>query len=91
MGIFEKHKVFRQWYRFPSLLRKIPDHRQSFLRTPKWLTAGKENIKADGSDHLNTITQVLSKTEASASLPTLLVPASTSRPQPPHSCSPVLT
>lgn len=42
----------------------------------------RETKKADGLGQLNTEKQVLSKAEALASLPTLLVPASTSGPSP---------
>lgn len=42
----------------------------------------RETKKADGLDQLNTEKQVLSKAEALASLPTLLVPASTSGSSP---------
>lgn len=82
-----KAQVFKRVVWIPSLLWKIPSHFWSFLKTPKWLTVSKENIKADGSDSLNTKKQVLSKSEAFASLPALLAPASTSCLRPPHICS----
>lgn len=48
------------------------------FQVPKWQKVDRETKKADGLGQLNTEKQVLSKAEAFASLPTLLVPASTS-------------